>query len=102
MKTKLTLITFIVPALICCAVGTMASHGAPGISVAQNRNTETVERHVHINPPGTNDSRYFYVPFHVPPKAVRISINYQYDRANNANTIDIGLFDERSTNSDRD
>ena len=61
-----------------------------------------VERRVHINPPGANDSRYAYVPFDVPPGAVRISVSYQYDRANNANAIDIGLFDARGTGSDAD
>jgi hypothetical protein len=61
-----------------------------------------VERHIHINPPGANESRYVYVPFDVGPHAVRINISYQYDRAKGANTIDIGLFDERSTGSDTD
>jgi len=61
-----------------------------------------VERRVHINKPGPKDSRYAYVPFDVPPHAVRINVSYQYDRANGANTIDIGLFDARSTGSDID
>ena len=43
-----------------------------------------------------------YIPFDVPAHAVRISVSYQYDRANGANTIDIGLFDARSTGSDTD
>src|SRR5438093_12573174 len=62
----------------------------------------TVERRIHINPPGPNESRYVYVPFEVGPHAVRISISYQYEHANGANTLDIGLFDERSTSSDTD
>src|SRR6266536_4120450 len=64
--------------------------------------TQTVERRVHLTPVGANDSRYAYVPFDVPPHTVRISISYQYDRANGANTIDIGLFDSRSTGSGTD
>ncbi|MEJ7576768.1 MAG: CehA/McbA family metallohydrolase [Pyrinomonadaceae bacterium] len=57
---------------------------------------------VHLAPLGANDSRYVYVPFDVPPNAVRVSVSYQYERANGANTIDIGLFDARSTGSDTD
>src|SRR6266545_2121077 len=64
--------------------------------------TQTIQRVVHLAPPGANESRYIYVPFDVGPHAVRISISYQYDRANGANTIDIGLFDARSTGSDSD
>ena len=59
----------------------------------------TVERLVHINRPGPRDSRYSYVPFDVPPGATRISISYRYERNNGANTIDIGVFDARSTGS---
>ncbi len=102
MKNKRIPINFIILALVLCVIRTTASQGTPGASVAKSTNTETVDRHVHINPPGANDSRYLYVPFDVPPKAARISISYQYDRANNANTIDIGLFDARATSSDTD
>jgi hypothetical protein len=63
---------------------------------------QTINRVVHLTPPGPNDSRYVYVPFDVPVHARRISISYQYDRADGANTIDIGLFDSRSTGSDTD
>jgi hypothetical protein len=64
--------------------------------------TQTFTRVVHLSPPGPNDSRYAYIPFDVPAHAVRISISYQYDRAGGANTIDIGLFDARSSGSDTD
>jgi predicted metal-dependent phosphoesterase TrpH len=70
--------------------------------VSKNVQAPAVERRVHINRPGANDSRYAYIPFDVPAHAVRISISYQYERANGANTIDIGLFDARSTGSDTD
>jgi hypothetical protein len=72
------------------------------VPLEKNTKVETVERRVHINPPGATDSRYVYVPFEVPPRAVRITVSYQYDRANNANTIDIGLFDAHGTGSDAD
>src|SRR2546423_10864755 len=49
--------------------------------------TQTTTRVVHVVPPGPNDSRYTYVPFDVPPYAVRVAISYQYDRANGTNTI---------------
>ena len=62
--------------------------------------TPAFERVVHVTAPAANDSRYMYIPFDVPAQAVRISVSYQYDRANGANTIDIGLFDARSTGSD--
>jgi predicted metal-dependent phosphoesterase TrpH len=68
----------------------------------KNIQTQTTERLVHVAPPGPRDSRYVYVPFDVPSHAARIKISYQYERANGANTIDIGLFDERSTSSDTD
>src|SRR6266542_4611204 len=94
---------FTCSALLCSVVG--AAH-APQIVLGTPRARSSpalaVERHVHIDPPGANDSRYAYVPFDVGPHAVRISISYQYDRANGANTIDIGLFDARSTGSDTD
>lgn len=64
--------------------------------------TQTITRVVHLAPPGPKDSRYFYIPFDVPRHAVRVSVSYQYDRANGTNTIDIGLFDARSTGSDTD
>src|SRR5258705_11200743 len=95
MKTPLTSTYFIVVALVCSLLGSRPAHSVTAVSVAKNTKVETVERCVHINPPGANDSRYAYVPFDVPPRAVRISVSYQYDRPNNANTMDIGLFDAR-------
>jgi hypothetical protein len=85
---------YIIFTLICCVFAittTPIVSGAPG-----------AERRVHVNPPGPNESRYVYVPFDVPAHVVRISVSYQYDRANGANTIDIGLFDARSTGTDTD
>jgi len=99
MLTTARLITL---ALLCCVLG----HSAPQpVSIRpepKNIRTQTVERLVQLKPPGADDSRYYYIPFDVPPNAVRINISYQYDRAKGANTIDIGLFDARSTGSDTD
>lgn len=90
-------------ALICCVLGIITPRAAvAGVPFAMNMQTGTVERRVHLAPPGANGSRYAYVPFDVPPHAVRVSVSYQYDRAEGANTIDIGLFDARSTGSDTD
>jgi hypothetical protein len=40
--------------------------------------------------------RYQYVPFEVPPGAVRIHIEQQYDRAGGANAVDLGLLEPGS------
>ena len=95
--TRLTILSF-----ICCLSGATASSVVIYVLAATNLHAQTVNRVVHLAPPGPNDSRYSYVPFDVPANAVRISISYQYDRADGANTIDIGLFDARSTGSDTD
>jgi len=99
MLTTARLITL---ALICCVLGAASPRVVSGVQNSKNVQARTVERLVHINPPGANDSRYFYIPFDVPAHAARISITYQYDRADGTNTIDIGLFDARSTGSDTD
>ena len=102
MKTTLIPTYFIVVALVCCLLGIKPPHSVTAVSVVKNTKIVTLDRRVHINPPGSNDSRYAYIPFDVPPRAVRISVSYKYDRANNANTIDIGLFDARGTGADAD
>jgi hypothetical protein len=73
--------------------------GKPFITSQQ---TLTAERFVHIDPPKAGGSRYTYVPFTVPPRTSAIKISYQYDRAGGTNTIDIGLFDARSSGTDAD
>ncbi len=88
--------------LICCVLGIIAPRAVAGVPFAISLQTRMIERHVHLALPGANDSRYAYVPFEVPPHAVRVSVSYQYERADGANTIDIGLFDARSTGSDTD
>jgi hypothetical protein len=54
---------------------------------------QTFEKTVLIAPPKENESRYFYVPFDVPAGAKSVSVNYEYDRANGANVLDLGVFD---------
>jgi hypothetical protein len=92
----------IIFALLSCIFGATAPRVATGNPSKTIRQTRTIERVVHLSPPNTAASRYAYVPFDVPARAVRISISYQYDRAQGANTIDIGLFDARSSGSDTD
>lgn len=96
----LTATRLIIFALLCCALCATAPQVING--AAGSEKMGAVERVVHVNPPGANESRYFYIPFEVPAHATRISVTYQYDRANGANTIDIGLFDARSTGTDTD
>ena len=94
---------FITSALICCFIGAApAPQIVLGIPRSMDLQARIFERVVHLAPPGANDSRYAYIPFDVPQRTLRISISYQYERADGANTIDIGLFDARSTGSDAD
>src|SRR5258705_13949255 len=102
MSTRRSPTYSVVVAPTCCLVGSGQPQWVTAVSVVKNTKIVTLDSRVHINPPGSNDSRYAYIPFDVPPRAVRISVSYKYDRANNANTIDIGLFDARGTGADAD
>ena len=88
----------VIVALTCSVIGSVP-HTVLAKWTTNNVENRTVERAVHINRPGPGDSRYAYVPFDVPPGATRISISYRYERNNGANTIDIGVFDARSSGS---
>ncbi len=99
MLTATRVITF---AVICFVYGVTAPYVATVAPGSKNMQAPAVEQSIHINRPGASDSRYAYIPFDVPPRTVRIGISYQYARANGANTIDIGLFDARSTGSEPD
>ena len=93
----------IVVALICFVlVATPLPQVASGAQASPKGQAPAFERIVHVRAPSENDSRYLYIPFDVPAHAVKIHASYQYDRANGANTIDIGLFDARSTGADTD
>ena len=59
--------------------------------------TQALVKTLHVDPPEKGKSRYAYVSFAVPPNTLRISISYNYDHANGANALDIGLFDSRAT-----
>lgn len=78
-----------------------AAFGPPLVATPEIQG-QTVRRVIHIAAPATHESRYAYVPFEVPAGAVRITVSYQYDRVNGNNTLDIGLFDARSTDSETD
>ena len=93
MPTARRLIIF-VP--LGCALCMTAPHILSGAARAKNVQARTVERVIHVNPPGVGDSRYVYIPFDVPARTARVSVTYQYERAGGANTIDIGLFDAHS------
>ncbi|MBA3514979.1 MAG: PHP domain-containing protein [Pyrinomonadaceae bacterium] len=88
--------------LICSALWLTTPPNVNGVQGAKSRLTPTVERLVHLSPLTADTSRYVYVPFDVPRNAIRINVSYQYDRANGTNTIDIGLFDARSSGLDTD
>ena len=75
---------------------------AAGARALKSTRAQTIERVVHLAPFGTNGSRYVYVPFGVPRGAVRVTVSYAYERAGGENTIDIGVFDARSSGSDTD
>jgi hypothetical protein len=77
-------------ATLCCAFALHATRA------------QTIERVVHVAPPGADGSRYVYVPFDVPRGAARVAVSYSYEREGGANTIDIGVFDARSSGSDAD
>jgi hypothetical protein len=81
---------------------TTVPRSAIGKAIVTSQQTQTIERLVHLKALGPGDNRYAYVPFAVPAHTVRIEVSYQYDRAGGANTIDIGLFDARSSGSDKD
>jgi predicted metal-dependent phosphoesterase TrpH len=92
----------IIFSLFLCAFPAAAARVATSNPNTTTLQTKTIERSVHLDAPNASASRYAYVPFDVPLRAVRISISYQYNRAGGANTIDIGLFDVRSSGSDSD
>jgi len=57
---------------------------------------QAVVKTLHLAALKAGESRYHYVPFQVPSGASQIKISYDYDHANGANALDIGLFDSRS------
>jgi hypothetical protein len=99
MQKITRLITF---TLICCVIEATTLPIVNGVTIAKNAQIPTIERIVHLASLNAKDSRYVYVPFDVPPHATRISVTYKYERANGANTIDIGLFDSRFNGTDTD
>jgi hypothetical protein len=103
-KATLRATRLIIFAFICCALGATTPRATNCNASSNTIQARTIERLVHINSPGADDSRYAYVAFDVPAHAIRVSVSYDYERGAgpDANTIDIGLFDARSTGSDTD
>jgi hypothetical protein len=52
--------------------------------------------HRHYSAADQQLQRYAYVPFTVPAGATKIALSYQYDRANGANAVDLGLYEPGS------
>lgn len=82
------------------AVGVSAAlsalHLEPAVEPATTRESQASARvriTRHYDPPDRETGRYQYVPFDIPPGATSVSVEYQYDRANGANVIDLGLFE---------
>ena len=48
---------------------------------------------VHYTPHDQQAVRYEYVPFTVPPGTTKISVGYQYDKADGKNVVDLGLYE---------
>jgi hypothetical protein len=63
---------------------------------------QTIEKKVFIEPLGENASRYYYVPFEVPARARSLSVSYEYDRKDGANTLDLGVFDVCASDAEND
>ena len=47
----------------------------------------------HFDPSDRMSGRYQYLPFDVPVGTTSLRIDYQYDRANGENVVDLGLFE---------
>lgn len=93
MRLMMRTATSLLVAVLCCALAAHAQ--AP-------KNTQTVERVVHVAPFGADGARYVYVPFEVPRGAVRVHVSYEYAREGGANTLDLGVFDARADGPGRE
>jgi hypothetical protein len=54
---------------------------------------QTFEKRVTIKRPAEGSRPYYYVPFEVPIGVKSLSISYEYDKKDGANTLDLGVFD---------
>lgn len=68
-----------------------------GAAMAPARSADTApDRRVikiHYTPRDKAAGRYQYVPFDVPAGTSRLAFHYKYDKANDTNAVDIGLFE---------
>lgn len=77
-------------AVLLCATASTSSASTP-------TRTRAIVRTIHIDQPKHDGPRYLYVPFAVGPSTHKITVRYNYDRANETNALDLGLFDPRFT-----
>lgn len=63
------------------------------ILFASSAFSQTIEKQVSIPALSEGASRYFYVPFDVPPGVHSLSISYSYEKKDGENVVDLGLFD---------
>lgn len=48
---------------------------------------------LHYTVRDQQQARYAYVPVDVPPGTTRLTVSYEYDRADNANAVDLGIYE---------
>jgi hypothetical protein len=77
-------------AVILLALITVLAPGAASQPAARHTLTK------HFTPADRVSGRYQYVPFDVPTGATTLTIAYEYDRADGANVVDLGLFEPGS------
>src|SRR5215470_13352082 len=83
--------------LVASVLVFLSSGNAATKSGSNLTRTQALVKTLHVDPPQNGESRYLYVSFPVPPDTQRLGISYNYDHANGANALDIGLFDARAS-----
>ena len=80
---------------IACVLVVLLFVSASTQKAASSTRTRAIVRTIHIGPIKQNNSRYYYVPFEVGAFTDKVTVRYDYDRANGTNALDLGLFDPR-------
>src|SRR4030095_3510982 len=88
--------------LVACVLVLLSCRSADTKGAFKKARTQAIIRTLHIDAPQKGESPYRYIPFAVSPHTKRISISYNYDHANGANALDIGLFDSRASEINHD
>ncbi len=68
----------------------------------QNGNPNLFETSVWLQKSDLGEPNYIYVPFSVPANTKSISINYEYDKKDGKNQVDLGVFDNRFSGGEED